>query len=159
MLLARKHCSGPKRNLEDRTGKRLPHNVHLWNHMLSNTKCVLRGINPGKAMKIILKWQTQSKKMLMKIILGAVWSPLYWHHKKFELLLGHPIIPTVPPGLVALPQDKAYRWPPTRPLLAVSIVSALSQACQGLQHMPPNPWRLLHGKQRLANGGMILYMY
>lgn len=32
------------------------------------------------------------------------------------------------------------------------MVSAPSQSCQGLQHMPPNPWCPLHNKQRPLNG-------
>lgn len=58
-----------------------------------------------------------------------------------------PVNPTVHPCPVALPQDKASGWPLTRPWPASSAISALSRGCQGLRHMPPNPWRLPHSKQ------------
>lgn len=39
------------------------------------------------------------------------------------------------------------------------MVSAPSQACQGLQHMPPNPWCPLHNKNRPVNGARTLSVH
>lgn len=56
----------------------------------------------------------------------------------------------------SIASGKSLNVPWTKPWSATSIVSAPSQSCQGLQHMPPNPWCPLHNKQRSVNGARTL---
>lgn len=77
----------------------------------------------------------------------------------FSLEKEQPAITTLLSDPGAMPQEKASKCPWTKLWSAASMVSAPSQSCQGLQHMPPNPWCPLHNKNRPVNGARTLSVH